>query len=114
MSVTQASAFPPAASTSSAASYTVPGSLGCGLSVLATIAMLAPSRAARSAIALPMPRLAPVMKRVLPRRLMVRQSSAAAAAVQFGGEAALLLGQEVLTQHARDGRDIAAERIHVL
>src|ERR1700716_3388328 len=44
----------------------VPGSLGCGASVLAAIAILAPSRAARSAIASPMPREAPVMSRVLP------------------------------------------------
>ena len=38
---------------------------GCGSAVLAAMAMLAPSRAARSAMARPMPRLAPVMKRVL-------------------------------------------------
>jgi hypothetical protein len=41
----------------------VPGSFGFGTSLLAAIAMLAPSRAARSAIALPMPREAPVMNR---------------------------------------------------
>ena len=52
--------------TSAAALLTVPSSLGCGWSVLATIATLAPSRAARSAIARPMPRLAPVMNSVLP------------------------------------------------
>ena len=45
------------------------GQLGCGSAVFATTAMLAPSRAARSAIALPMPRLAPVMNSVLPSRL---------------------------------------------
>src|SRR6266567_2372681 len=44
----------------------VPGSLGLGSVVLAAMAMLAPSRAARSAIALPMPRLAPLMNRVFP------------------------------------------------
>src|SRR5262245_23229041 len=44
----------------------VPSSLGCGVSVLAAIATLAPSAAARSAIASPMPRDAPVMNRVLP------------------------------------------------
>src|SRR3972149_1345874 len=45
----------------------VPGSLGCGLSGLAAATMVAPSRAARRAIASPMPREAPVMNRVLPR-----------------------------------------------
>jgi hypothetical protein len=40
--------------------------LGFGESVLAAIAILAPSRAARNAIAKPMPRLAPEMKIVLP------------------------------------------------
>ena len=44
----------------------VPGSLGCGASVLAAITMLAPSRAARNAIAKPMPRLAPETNMVLP------------------------------------------------
>src|SRR5690349_22172734 len=44
----------------------VPGSLGCGSAVLAATTMLAPSRAARRALARPMPREAPVMKRVLP------------------------------------------------
>src|SRR5580704_11762931 len=47
----------------------VPGSLGCGVPVLAAITMLAPSRAARTAIARPMPRLAPVINRVLPARV---------------------------------------------
>src|SRR5882757_8032747 len=46
----------------------VPFSLGCGSAVLAAIATLAPSRAARSAIASPMPRLAPEMNNVLPLR----------------------------------------------
>src|SRR3954452_10784425 len=44
----------------------VPFSFGCGSAVLAAIATLAPSRAARSAMARPMPRLAPEMNRVLP------------------------------------------------
>ena len=39
--------------------------------VLAAMTMLAPSRAARSAIARPMPREAPVMKRVLPLSVMI-------------------------------------------
>src|SRR5215475_1198042 len=65
-STVSASAFPPACSISAAAVWMVPGSLGCGVAVLAAIAMLAPSRAARSAMASPMPRDAPVMNRVLP------------------------------------------------
>src|SRR5262245_5549961 len=69
MSVIQASALPPAASNSPAAVYTVPSSLGCGSAVLAATTTLAPSRAALSPIALPMPRLAPVMNRVLPLRV---------------------------------------------
>src|SRR5580704_7131467 len=48
----------------------VPGRCLCGSAVFAAIAMLAPSRAARRAIASPMPRLAPVMNSVLPERLM--------------------------------------------
>src|ERR671913_823519 len=43
----------------------VPGSFGCGRSVLDAMAMFAPSRAARNAMARPIPREAPVMKRVL-------------------------------------------------
>src|SRR3972149_4580430 len=46
-----------------------PGSLGWGAAALAAMTTLAPSRAARSAIASPIPRLAPVMNRVLPVRL---------------------------------------------
>ena len=49
-----------------AAVWMVPGSFGCGVSVLAAIAIFAPSRAARSAMASPMPREAPVMNNVLP------------------------------------------------
>src|SRR5919112_350617 len=49
----------------------VPGSFGCGSAVLAATTMLAPSRAARSAMARPMPREAPVTNRVLPERLIV-------------------------------------------
>src|SRR5688572_24664215 len=65
-STTSGSAWPPAFSISSAAEWIVPGSFGCGVSVLAATAMLAPSRAARNAIASPMPREAPVMNSVLP------------------------------------------------
>src|ERR1700687_1539104 len=46
----------------------VPGSLGGGSAVFAAMTTLAPSAAARRAMALPMPRLAPVMNRVLPLR----------------------------------------------
>jgi hypothetical protein len=60
------SARPPACSISAAALWIVPSSLGCGVSVLAAMATLAPSRAARSAMARPMPRDAPVMNSVLP------------------------------------------------
>ena len=65
-STSSGSARPPAFAMSSAAVWMVPGSLGCGVAVLAAMAMLAPSRAARSAMASPMPREAPVMNRVLP------------------------------------------------
>src|SRR5215216_2646456 len=44
----------------------VPLSFGCGSAVFAAIARLAPSRAARSAMASPMPRLAPETNSVLP------------------------------------------------
>jgi len=70
MSARHGSARPPAAAISAAAVWIVPDSFGCGVSVFAAIAILAPSRAARSAIASPMPREAPVMNRVLPRRDM--------------------------------------------
>src|SRR5579863_4256141 len=66
----------------------VPGSFGCGVLVLAAIAMLAPSRAARSAIASPMPREAPEMNRVLPAKLvMVAPISAAAYALASSAQA---------------------------
>ena len=64
------SALPPAFSISSAAVKIVPGRRGSGVTVLAAMAMFAPSRAARSAIASPIPRLAPVTKSVFPARLM--------------------------------------------
>src|SRR5690606_6973298 len=59
---------PPAALTASAALWMVPGSFGLGTEDLAAMATLAPSRAARRAMARPMPREAPVMNRVLPAR----------------------------------------------
>ena len=66
MSPTTGSACPPAASICAAAVYTVPSSLGCGSAVFAISATLAPSRAARIAMARPMPRLPPEMNKVLP------------------------------------------------
>lgn len=51
----------------------VPGSFGCGSAVLAAITMLAPSRAAFRAIALPIPRLPPVMNRVNPDSFLENQ-----------------------------------------
>src|ERR1700738_1592296 len=50
----------------------VPLSFGCGSAVFAAIATLAPSRAARSAIASPMPRLPPDTNSVLPLRDVIR------------------------------------------
>src|SRR5580693_1972249 len=66
MSPTTGSARPPPSSICAAAVYTVPSSAGCGSAVLAISATLAPSRAARSAMARPMPRLPPEMNKVLP------------------------------------------------
>src|SRR3954470_10585763 len=63
-SPTTATPLPPAASISATAVCTVPGSLGCGSAVLASSTTFAPRRAAASAIASPMPRLAPETTRV--------------------------------------------------
>ena len=63
-----AKACPPSASTAAAALWMVPGSFGLGTLDFAAMAILAPSRAARRAMARPMPREAPVMNKVLPRR----------------------------------------------
>src|SRR5271154_5122832 len=67
-----ASAWPPAASISAAALWIGPGSFGLGVSLLPVITILAPSRANRRAIALPMPRLPPLMNMVLPANLSIR------------------------------------------
>src|SRR5215472_677628 len=86
-STTSGSALPPTRVISSAAVKIVPGSLGCGLSVLAWITMLAPSRAARNAIARPMPRDAPVMNKVRPLSVMIPQSFRSGSAKdEFSGE----------------------------
>ncbi|KAG0906055.1 hypothetical protein G6F31_021860 [Rhizopus arrhizus] len=69
MSHFRARPWPPAAVTASAALWMVPGSFGFGTDDLAAMATLAPSRAARNAMARPMPREPPVMKSVLPCRL---------------------------------------------
>src|SRR5580700_8619907 len=55
-----ARADPPAASTSAATVWMLPGSFSVPLSALPVITTAAPSRASRSAIARPMPRLDPV------------------------------------------------------
>src|SRR5690348_7933057 len=62
------SACPPAFSMASAAVWIVPGSFGCGSAVFASRATFAPSAAARSAIASPMPRLPPDIRIVLPAK----------------------------------------------
>src|SRR5690606_19545160 len=71
MSQIHGKARPPAASIARQAECTVPGSLGWGRSVLPTTAIRAPSRAARSAMASPMPRLAPVMNNTLFARVVI-------------------------------------------
>ncbi len=71
MSPTMGSARPPASSISAAAVYTVPGRAGCGSAVLAMKATLAPSAAARLAMARPMPRLAPETNMVFPARAVM-------------------------------------------
>ena len=69
-STVKGSALPPAFSISCAAEWIVPGSFGLGSAVLAAMATFAPSRAALSPIASPMPRDAPVMNSVLPERVV--------------------------------------------
>ena len=71
MSPTIGRAWPPAASISAAAVWTVPASLGCGWSVLAISATLPPSAATRLAISRPMPRLAPEMNMVRPASVFI-------------------------------------------
>src|SRR5580693_7146475 len=67
----------------------VPLSFGCGSAVFAAIATLAPSRAARNAIASPMPRLPPDTNSVLPLSdvigglLLLFQSSLVAIRAEF-------------------------------
>lgn len=48
----------------------VPGNFGCGSAVFAATIILAPSRAAFSAIAFPIPLEAPVMKIVRPANFL--------------------------------------------
>src|SRR4051794_16851517 len=63
----------------------VPGSLACGSAVFAAMTTFAPSLAARRAMALPIPRLAPEMKRVLPlSELTARAYRACGALSTFG------------------------------
>src|SRR5215472_7413507 len=121
-STTSGSARPPALAISSAAVKMVPESFGCGLSVLAAMAMLAPSRAARSAIASPMPRDAPVINNVRPlsvisvslgqvalsaeRRISSQRRVGAGDAVcgfNHGALEARGLHRQILREEARDG-----------
>src|ERR1700722_10669998 len=77
----------------------VPGSLGCGVAVLAAMAMLAPSRAARNAMGSPMPREAPVMNRVLPASGMNGLREAAWRRPDFGWRSAFT-GEKLLERRA--------------
>ena len=52
----------------------VPGSFGCGSADLPVTTTFAPSRAQRSAISRPMPRVAPVMKIVFPLKSGIRKT----------------------------------------
>src|ERR1700737_2864456 len=85
----------------------VPLSFGCGSAVFAAIATLAPSRAARSAIASPMPRLPPETNSVLPLRDVMR-------ALRYGrtetmapsparGEGAIEIALRIRVQHSAAG-----------
>src|ERR1700722_19843835 len=88
----------------------VPGRCLCGSAVLAAMAMLAPSRAALSAMARPMPRLAPVMKRVLPARLIAFAPSGSDGAVPVdAGAVAAPLGAAA-THQAVEKRQALAGR----
>src|SRR5580704_14601349 len=74
----------------------VPASFGCGAVVFAAMAILAPSRAARSAIASPMPRDAPVMNSVFPLSdmrplFLAREKCGESAAGFLGGQTILEL-----------------------
>src|SRR3546814_18452804 len=69
----------------------VPDMFGLGTSDLAAIATVAPSRAARSAIARPMPREAPVMKRVWPLRVGMERAWGMGNEGNEGNEASLAL-----------------------
>ncbi len=94
MSHATASAWPPAASIAAAAEWIVPGRRGFVSVVLAATITLAPSRAARSAIARPMPRDAPVTNSVLPAS--VRIASGAEFGTPLGEERGHAFGEIVL------------------
>src|SRR5665213_3644700 len=98
----------------------VPGRCRCGSAVLAATTMLAPSLAARSAMARPMPRLAPVMNRVLPDRLTSDHlSEIGGALLDEGGEGLASFGRTQLRREvdgllrhpAGDGLDVAHQRL---
>src|SRR5262249_36754341 len=121
-STTSGSACPPALAISSAAVKMVPESFGCGLSGFAAKAMFAPSRAARSANANPMPRGAPGVNKlralggislnlcqVAPsaeRRISSQRRVGAGDAVcgfNHGALEACGLHRQILREEARDG-----------
>src|SRR6478735_6028569 len=118
---TQARPRPPAASISRTVSCTVPASLGFGVSVLPSTATFAPSRAARSAMARPMPRLAPVISSVFPDKVAIfpllpetagavsKRGASARSVAEVGGVARALFldggrGRRRRSRGRRDGR----------
>src|SRR5579875_3706254 len=108
-STASARARPPAFSISAAAVWMVPSSLGCGVTVFAATAMLAPSAAALSAIANPIPREPPVTNSVLPAsdtNLLRERGRRAGHAVRPFGDRPLetrRLDGDVLGEEARQG-----------
>src|SRR6185295_5727628 len=91
----------------------VPSSLGWACVVFEAMAMLAPSRAALSAMARPMPRLAPVMNRVLPAsvaipvlRVVVLVLAGPAPARQLFSPPTRVGGAELMTRGRRGSADL--------
>src|SRR4051794_22648099 len=80
----------------------VPGNFGLGSVVLAAMTTLAPSAAARFAMVKPMPRDAPVMKSVLPLRLMPFSSEFGKIWLAFVHERAQGFARRRLAQHASE------------
>src|ERR1700691_2528566 len=82
----------------------VPGSFGFGSAVLAAMTILAPSFAARSAMARPMPRLAPVMNKVFPWSDMVPTDLQRSHRTGDRANAHLWLGVTGIVSSAEPGR----------